>query len=238
MEDISPRSGRRRRMRGPGIHLVTQRNVEGSEAFYELTRLLKEVQKRVKGMKELTHRELGTRIRRRIIKRYENAGQAPGDPPTAKWKPLSELTIEIRRMQKAWPGKGGKQPIKRKTLKLQRSIKVYKGKGKGIVRVGSGLGYSYLQEFGGALVEPEEGESEGEYEERVEGEYLYIDGLDDEGKKKHIRIPVRTTIPARPAIYFSDDMIEGAVYVVSEFVKTRFEKSPKTVNKILGEVPF
>lgn len=236
--DVIPVKGKKTRRRGPGIHLVAKGNFDGTEALWELTALLKKAKKRTRGMKTHIWRPIGEKIiLKRVKQRFRSGGLADGDPVSARWQKLSDVTVMIRREEKlkGKQDRGGGQPIKRKTLKLQTHTRFWMGQGKNVVRVGAFLGYAPFQEFGG-YIKPqiEKAGSPTNMSEDAEKQYYYITGRDDRGKRVRIRIPQATTaVPARPAVYMNKQMVQEATDVVAEYVRTRFEDGPPTVERIM-----
>jgi len=234
-EELAPHRGKAPRLRGPGIHFVATNNLSGTESINELTALLKLVKKRTRGMKTKIWRPLGKRIENQVKQRFRTGGKADGDVGGA-WAPLSEVTKMARREQ-ARKGvkkdRGGSQPIKRQTLKLEQSTKYWEGRGKNIVRVGSFLNYAYWQEYGGPLWAAMEDTGE-KLDEDAEGKYFYLTGRDDRGKRVRVRLHQDTAqIPARPAIYMNERMIQEAVDHVANFAISRFADEEINVDKII-----
>jgi len=224
------------RLRGPGVHFVSTRGGNGSEEFWELTQLLKKAVKRVRGLKTHVWKPIGERIiLRRVKQRYRTGGLADGDPVANRWPKLAEVTSMIRKEEarKGQTDRGGGQPVKRKTLHLQDSHSFFMGQGKNIVRVGSLVRYAEVQEFGGsvkdAITETNQFVSESD-----DHQYYYFTGRDDQGKRVRIRIAQEGShIPPRPAVYMNRQMVDEATALVAEFVRTRFEDGPPTVERIL-----
>lgn len=234
--NIVPTRGKRVRMRGPGIHFVAGNNFAGTEALRELTALLKLAKKRTRGMKTHIWRPIGEGIIQKAIKqRFLTGGLAKGDPVSARWKKLSAATLMIREEEKRL-GKGGKnwsQPIKRKTLKLQKSTKYHQGQGKNIVRVGSVLDYAPIQEFGGTIKQAIEATDQ-RTSVTDDGTVYYVTGRDDNGKRVRLKISALTLIEPRPAIYMNDKMISDSMTVVAEYMMRSFEDGEVNVDKIFS----
>jgi len=239
---VNVKSGRIVRPRGPGIHMTAGKsNFAGTESFDAITQLFKVAIKRQRGMKTHVWRPIGEKIiQHRIKQRFRTGGLADGDSLSERWKPLSEVTRMIRREDKRTGSdvKNWAQPIKRKTLKLQKSTKYWKGQGKRIVRVGSFLDYASFQEFGG-FIKPHIDKTRTDMSEDDEHNFYYITGRDDTGKRVRIRLPQMTTVvEPRPGIYMNRLMIRETEEVLSNYIIRSFEDGQSYVDNILGKVPF
>ncbi len=236
-EMIRPTRGKRVRMRGPGIHFVAGgTSFAGTEALKELTALLKLAKKRTRGMKTHIWRPIGEKIIQKAIKqRYRTGGLADGDPVANRWKKLSPVTLMIRAEDKRHgkSDRGGSQPIKRQSLKLQMSTKYWQGQGKNIVRVGSFLDYAPIQEFGGTIKQAIEA-SDQRTSVSDDGTVYYVTGRDDSGKRVRFKISALSLIDPRPAIYMNDLMISRAMTVVAEYAMRSFEDGEVSVDKIFS----
>ncbi len=176
----------------------------------KLAQSVGEVAGRIKRIKTTLAQPLGKIIKQQVQARFLNAGIGPGDLPSDRWDELSRAAIGIRQARGTWPGRGGSQPIRRETLRDQRSFSLSFGTGGSIFRYGSKLPSALVHEFGGVIAED-----------------IFIRSIVD-GKERLSKIPAGTIVPARPVLDSNSFILQQMTDTILDYVLHRFDR--------LGEV--
>lgn len=239
----------KKRFRGPGVHLVARRGFSATETFDELSDFLKAIKKNARGnLRDVLYNHLGPYTKSVVVERFERGGPA-ADGPSTKWVPLKDVTKAAREENKTWPGFGGSQPILRATGRMQKSIKIFKSSNENttIVRVGSGVKYSWIHQVGG-IVDDTIDPNKVEYTKSQKSVYVnaFVTLKSGETVSKKVAISLQAKIPPRPAFFFTEQMADKCVNIVANYVVSQMSDKPEAVNKILArmnertrtEVPF
>ena len=159
------------------------------QGLKKLERKLKAAQDMMRSLKPYWQ-QVGMYIQRQTIKERFEKEQSPSGE---KWKPLSDMTIAIRR--KKHPT--GNMKILKDNGELRRSI--HYEAGNNYVKVGSVLKYARIHQFGGSI-------NVSNKQRRV----LY---------RKGFRVGRTITIPARPFLGITDSEVKHIKSMFKSYIK-------------------
>ena len=197
---------------------ISGKDITPSMAFEEAAEAISAIRTRISKMKTTLMIPIGRVIARQVKARFENAGVGPGDLPSDRWPNLKRVTIGARRYRGNWPGAGGRQPIRRETLRTQKSIGIFKGSGKRVLSFGTRIPHAIVQEFGDVTTKD-----------------VTVMVKTEDGRVYPVTIQAGAVIPARPVLEVNDYMVDQIETLIADYAMQRFDRLGEVGEQIVGK---